>query len=117
MREKLRSATAQIDKIPPSIEDLEAGEQLDLIDLQRLLLKDKELVSNSRKGFEDDEEDDEEIDYEEEQLNEMMRARFNRNRVVASGKWFSGIQKNNLLFDNDDDEMQGFEDLDDELDD
>ena len=57
MREKLRSATAQIDKIPPSIEELEAGEQLDLAELQRLILKDKELVSNSRKGFEDDEED------------------------------------------------------------
>lgn len=30
------------------------------------------------KGFEDEDDDDEDIEYEEERLNEMMRARFNR---------------------------------------
>ena len=66
MREKLRNATAQIDKIPPTIEEMEAGEQLDLSELQRMILKDKELTVGS-KGFEDeDDEDEEECDYEEE---------------------------------------------------
>ena len=65
----------------------------------------------SGKGFEDeDDEDEEDCDYEEEQLNAMMRARFNRSvKDRRPSKEF--------LFENDDDEMQGFEDLEDELDD
>ena len=66
MRERLQKATASIDKIPPTIEELEAGEHLELADLQRLILKDEELESVG-KGFEDEEdEDDEDCDYEEE---------------------------------------------------
>ena len=33
MREKLRSATTKIDKIPPSIEELEEGDSMDLVNL------------------------------------------------------------------------------------
>ena len=80
MREKLRSNTASIDKIPPTIEEMEESEQLDLVDLQRLILKDKELGAS--KGFEDEEDDDDDnLDFESDKLKAMMAARFGHNRV------------------------------------
>ena len=50
---------------------------MDLVNLKRLIIKDKELDT---RRFEVDEEEDEEdeLDYEEEQLNAMIRSRFNR---------------------------------------
>lgn len=80
MREKLRSATSKIEKIKPSLEELEQGERTDLLSLRQLIMSEKELKpSYHSMGFEDEDEDeDDEMDYEEEQLNAMMRARFNR---------------------------------------
>ena len=53
---------------------------MDLVDLQRLILKDKELGAS--KGFEDEEDDDDDnLDFESDKLKAMMAARFGHNRV------------------------------------
>ena len=36
-----------IEKIPPSIEELEESDQLDMADLQRLIMKDREMEASS----------------------------------------------------------------------
>ena len=68
LREKLRSNSTNIERIRPSIEELEESENLDLAELQKLIMRDKELDSVG-KGFEDHEEDDEDgemDDYEDD---------------------------------------------------
>ena len=100
---------------------------MDLVNLQKLIMKDKRSHPGAR-GFEDDDDDDDEdddIDYEEEQLNAMMRARFNRQLrtgPVGGSKELWRLKRDepskDFLFEHDDDDMgAGFEDLDDEMDD
>ncbi len=39
-----------IEKIPPSIEELEENDQLDMADLQRLIMKDREMEASNNSG-------------------------------------------------------------------
>ena len=79
-------------------------------------MKDRELGLSSGKGFEDDD-DEEEFDIDENRLNEMMRARFGRGGGSKESGGGMGSGKDFLFEDGDDDDLQGFEDLDEEMDD
>ena len=88
---------------------------------------DKELQSDSNKigmpqhgfDYEEEDEEDDDMDLEEEQINEMIRARFNRgHRNLANKMEKSKQDKNSMLFYEDDDDgmdVEGFDDLDDEM--